>query len=123
MAGIYTTGKSHTHQVMDGQTVQTDEVSTDHIITQRISDESGAFQVEFSTDPGGGATGECVLEGRLSPDAPWATLASFDIVDLNGLSPISKIMTGVTITPETRFAFRNSVSVSGTPTANVWIME
>lgn len=68
-------------KVLDAFTVVSGSTTfnSSSINTQRLLDERGHFQIDFSGSPGAGTTGTITLQGRLSPDAPFV-----DVQDQSG---------------------------------------
>lgn len=118
--------KSLIHRAFTDEAVVQDATSAVYS-TKRILDEIGAVQVEVNQDPAGGAAtgdGEVVLEGRLSPDAPWAPLVAIPFTDLS--TSLGKIEANVPMAAQIQVALRADSSgfdVDTGTTVSVWVME
>jgi hypothetical protein len=92
----------------------TTDLITDPIYPQRISDTEGLIQIEM-VGAGSDTTGDVTLQGRVSNDAPWDDIETWDETDMTGDTMIDTVIQY----PAMRIVLAN---VAGSdPVINVWL--
>lgn len=112
------------------------DVTSSEVRPQHTSDEKGVFEVSASADPGAGKNGGITLEGKLSPEAPWAIVATIPFSgtgSLNaaaaaggeGIGAATVILEDVPIMPHMRVGMRANATGFNPNATNItaWLME
>ena len=103
----------------------TSAAQSDVFSPQRLVAENGAWQIQFSKDPGGSASGTLKLMGRMTPAMGWAEIDSVNISAFTGISayPHAVISADVDIVPQLRVEIVSPSSVAAATKVTVRGME